>query len=233
MTVSLTALRLLAPRSPGAPAAGLRRAALVALMPRLLERHHLRDLLELLGGGPSPGSGADARQVVAATRRHRTTCLYRTLTGFALLRAAGEPVRLVVGVRVERSDVEAHAWLERDGIPVGEAGDPRLCFAEAFSYPPEGDMALTPSGKDVILTELKDGTGVLLDLRTKFYFTLNGTGVVVWKLLAAGGAPEPRTLAREIALRFDAPAPEAVEADVAALLSELAAEGLLEERTPA
>ena len=36
---------------------------------------------------------------------------------------------------------------------------------------------------DVILTEMNDGTGVLLNLKTKFYFALNTTGVFVWKEL--------------------------------------------------
>jgi len=227
MTVSLTALRILAPRSPGAPAAGLRRAALAALMPRLLEQSHMVDLLEMLDGGTSPGAGADARKVVDALRRRPTTCLYRSLAGFASLRATGEPVRLVVGVRVEKGEVMAHAWLEKNGEPVGEPADPRPRFAVAFSYPPEGDMASGPSSRDVILTEMKDGTGVLLDLRSKFYFTLNDTGVAVWKMLAQGDPAEPRGLAEKVAQRFDAPAIEAVEADVKALLEELTAEGLL------
>ena len=76
---------------------------------------------------------------------------------------------------------------------------------------------------------MKDGTGVLLDLRSKFYFTLNDTGVAVWKLIAAGEAVEARVLAERIARKFDAPSVEAVEADVKALLEELEAEGLLPE----
>jgi len=229
MSLSAAALRILAPRSPGAPAAGLRRAALVALMPRLLEQSHLVDLLEMLDGGASPEAGADARKVVDALRRRPTTCLYRSLAGFASLRGAGEPVRLLLGVRIERGEVVAHAWLEKDGEPVGEPTDPRPRFAEAFSFPPEGDMASNPSSKDVILTEMKDGTGVLLDLRSKFYFTLNATGVAVWKMLAAGEAPSARSLAERIVRDFEAPDVDVVEKDVEALLAELSAEGLLAE----
>jgi hypothetical protein len=198
----------------------------------MLENHHMVDLLEMLDGSASTGSGADARKVVDALRRRPTTCLYRSLAGFASLRAAGEPVRLVVGVRVERSEVVAHAWIEKSGEPVGEPTDPRPRFAEAFSYPPaegvaEGQMA---SNRDVILTEMKDGTGVLLDLRSKFYFTLNDTGVAVWKMLAAGESPDPLELAGKIAQKFDVPSVEAAEADVRALLAELTAEGLLGEK---
>jgi hypothetical protein len=38
---------------------------------------------------------------------------------------------------------------------------------------------------DVIVTEL-DGEAVLLNLDTKLYFSLNTTGVRIWKLLAEG-----------------------------------------------
>jgi hypothetical protein len=86
------------------------------------------------------------------------------------------------------------------------------------------------SNRDVILTEMKDGTGVLLDLRSKFYFTLNDTGVAVWKMLAAGESPDPLELAGKIAQKFDVPSVEAAEADVRALLAELTAEGLLGEK---
>jgi hypothetical protein len=80
---------------------------------------------------------------------------------------------------------------------------------------------------DVILTEIGDGTGVLLHVGTKFYFTLNATGVAVWKTLAeasAAGAPVT-TLADALHRRFE------VDADVAArdlepLLQELLAEDL-------
>ena len=38
---------------------------------------------------------------------------------------------------------------------------------------------------DVIVTEL-DGEAVLLNLETKLYFSLNATGVAIWKLLNEG-----------------------------------------------
>ena len=38
---------------------------------------------------------------------------------------------------------------------------------------------------DVIVTEL-DGEAVLLNLDTKMYFSLNATGVAIWKLLDQG-----------------------------------------------
>jgi hypothetical protein len=38
---------------------------------------------------------------------------------------------------------------------------------------------------DIIVTEL-DGEAVLLNLETKLYFSLNATGVAIWKLLDEG-----------------------------------------------
>jgi hypothetical protein len=43
---------------------------------------------------------------------------------------------------------------------------------------------VTPNS-DVIVTEL-DGEAVLLNLDTKLYFSLNATGVTIWKLLDEG-----------------------------------------------
>ena len=88
-------------------------------------------------------------------------------------------------------------------------------------------MTASHPRRDVILTEMRDGSGVLLDLRSRFYFTLNETGVAAWKLIASGEATTARALAERIARDFDAPSVEVVEADVEALLAELAAEGLL------
>jgi hypothetical protein len=85
---------------------------------------------------------------------------------------------------------------------------------------------LKPSD-DVMLTELKDGTGVLLHVGTKFYYTLNPTGVLAWKLIADGSATDAAAVASVIAARYPAADPAAVGADVAALLTELTGEGLL------
>ena len=56
-----------------------------------------------------------------------------------------------------------------------------------FAYPYERAderRAPPPPHPQVLFTEIDDGSGVLLHLDTKFYYTLNATGVVVWKALA-------------------------------------------------
>jgi hypothetical protein len=162
--------------------------------------------------------------------------LYRSLAGYARLRSAGEDVRFVIGVCLDGGDLLAHAWLERAGEPLGEPEDPRRRYAVAFAHPgrpAEEVPAVIPTTQarpspDVLLTELADGTGVLLDLKTKFYFTLNRTGVAVWKLLAAGKGmgTSSEALAEALARDFEG-TPAGVRDDVEALVRELTDEGLL------
>jgi hypothetical protein len=90
--------------------------------------------------------------------------------------------------------------------------------------PAGGAPATSP---DVVLTALADGTGVLLHLGTKFYYTLNRTGVVAWQAMAAGTPAEPDALVDVLAERFSGLERERARQDVRALLEELAAEGLL------
>jgi hypothetical protein len=80
---------------------------------------------------------------------------------------------------------------------------------------------------DVILTELQDGTGVLLHLGSKFYYALNRTGVVAWKLLSGGEARDAAGLAQALLSRFAGVAVDRARADVDALLRELEDEGLI------
>jgi predicted secreted protein len=75
-----------------------------------------------------------------------------------------------------------------------------------------------------LFTELDDGTGVLLHLETKFYFTLNPTAVVVWKSLGEGATPA--AIADRLTATFRVER-EAAERDVTALLDELLAGGLV------
>jgi hypothetical protein len=200
----------------------------------LLSRRHLGDALRLLDGERPRGGGPGRDEILGALRRWPTTCLVRTLAGYARLRAAGEDARFVIGVRPQGGDLVGHAWLECAGVPVGEPGDPRLRYAVAFVHPGapalEVPAVIPPTqprpSPDVLLTELADGTGVLLHLRTKFYYALNRTGVAVWKLLAAGRGGTPEVLSGALAEQFEGTPAEA-QVHVEALLRELQDEGLL------
>ena len=77
----------------------------------------------------------------------------------------------------------------------------------------------------VIFTPLVDATGVLLDLDSKFYFTLNRAGVAVWKALVREGGCGAQVLAEELVKDFDV-APDVARDDVDSLLRDLVNEGL-------
>jgi hypothetical protein len=77
-----------------------------------------------------------------------------------------------------------------------------------------------------IFAELGDGTGVILDLQTKAYFTLNPTGVFVWKTLSAAPT-DALDVARQLSGAFEVEPARAV-GDVEDLLRRLGAEALVE-----
>lgn len=76
-----------------------------------------------------------------------------------------------------------------------------------------------------LLTELADGTGVILHLETKFYYTLNATGVEVWKAVGAGAKTE-RDVVDRLVGEFDVDV-ETASTDVASVLAMMRAEGLV------
>jgi predicted Rdx family selenoprotein len=78
--------------------------------------------------------------------------------------------------------------------------------------------------RDVLFTQLDDGSGVLLNLGSGLYYTLNRAGVVIWKALAdAEGAAE---LVQRVRAAFEVDAAEA-EREVHRLLRELEGDGLV------
>jgi hypothetical protein len=70
----------------------------------------------------------------------RYTCLRRCVVLYHLLRRAGRPVALRIGVRKGAgSPLEAHAWLVKDGAPYLE-GDPAHSarYTEIATFPAAG-----------------------------------------------------------------------------------------------
>jgi hypothetical protein len=217
----------------------LRRGSLPALLARL-DAGAPADHAAPAGDGPRRHADALVELVARLTRPlrfWRTTCLWRSLAGYSALRAAGDDVRFLIGVRLdERGELAAHAWLERGGHPSLGAPRPEEGYRVAFAWPAdpanlprrtEARMDGVRPSDEAVLTELKDGTGVLLHLGTRHYYTLNATGVLCWKRLTDGSATTAEALAAAVSAAFpDAPA-DAVRGDVDALLAELAAEGLV------
>lgn len=76
-----------------------------------------------------------------------------------------------------------------------------------------------------LLTELADGSGVVLHLDTKFYYTLNAAGVVVWKGIAAGDR-DAKGAAQRLVAGFEVD-PETAQRDAASLVAYMLSEGLL------
>ena len=213
--------------------------ALRALLPLMVRRQPLPDLLRSLdrpGTPPRHDPTLLAARLFQPLRFWPTTCLYRALGGYALQRAAGHQVRFVLGVRTVDGQLQAHAWLERDGRAIVGALQDVRPFTVAYAWPADPAMLRRGTGgssvtgidrsDDAVLTELQDGTGVLLHLRTRFYFTHNASGVQAWKLLG-DGARDAAELARRLAAAFPGTDPAQVRADVDALLADLAREALV------
>jgi hypothetical protein len=79
--------------------------------------------------------------------------------------------------------------------------------------------------RDVLFTQLDDGSGVLLNLGSGLYYTLNRAGVVVWRALGDGEC-DVSTIAQRLCASFEVDAAEA-ECEASRLLGELRKDGLV------
>jgi len=92
-----------------------------------------------------------------------------------------------------------------------------------MSIPSEtGSRKLHPK---CLLTELEDGTGVVLNLETKFYHTLNSTAVTLWKSIERGTVSNEE-LAQALVREFQVEQAQALT-DVEVALVEFEREGFL------
>ena len=105
--------------------------ALMALALRVMPYARVRALVRRLPPAARPDVSAErcARALGRAARVvPRAGCLTRALAAECMLTRAGLPSVLTIGVRMdERRRLQAHAWIESDGIAVAGA-------AEAFDY---------------------------------------------------------------------------------------------------
>lgn len=77
--------------------------------------------------------------VVAAAARNgpfRASCLEQSIALLWLLGRRGIPARLRIGVRKQREELEAHAWVESGGVVLNDSAD----VSERYR-PFEGDLA--------------------------------------------------------------------------------------------
>ena len=82
-----------------------------------------------------------SRMVLAAARHSffSATCLERSLALWWLLARLGVATQLRIGVRKTGAKFEAHAWVERDGVAIGEPEATHLhyaAFEKEFSEEP-------------------------------------------------------------------------------------------------
>jgi hypothetical protein len=83
------------------------------------------------------------------------------------------------------------------------------------------------ANKEVVFTELKDGSAVLLHLETKYYHSLNDTGCFLWKALEENeSGTTDEELAEKLFENFDVELDKARE-DVNEFLRDLKALSLI------
>ena len=71
----------------------------------------------------------DAVNIAARYSPLRTTCLTRSLLLGWLLRRRGVTSELRIGVRLTQGMLDAHAWVECEGVPVNDRPDVKAQFA--------------------------------------------------------------------------------------------------------
>jgi len=93
--------------------------------------------------------------------------------------------------------------------------------AESF-----GEKTIMPN-PSVVFTDLEDGSAVLLDLDSKFYYSLNETGCLMWKVFEKNGSSDTGKLIEALMTEYNVEEAEAV-GDVEEFLGSLAKEGLVQ-----
>jgi hypothetical protein len=78
---------------------------------------------------------------------------------------------------------------------------------------------------EVVFTEVEGKEAVLLHLGTKMYFSLNETGVFIWRMMSDGHTPEE--VSKKLQEEYEI-TPEKANESVAALMNDLAKEKLIE-----
>jgi len=80
--------------------------------------------------------------------------------------------------------------------------------------------------KSVVFTDLDDGSGVLLHLESKFYYSLNPTASFIWRLLEEKEELSRDKILQEVMENFEVE-PEQAEKDVDEFIENLLKEGLI------
>ncbi len=81
----------------------------------------------------------------------------------------------------------------------------------------------------VLFTDLEDGTSVLLHMDSKFYFTLNESGTVIWRALMEREGATAEDLARSLAATTFSVEEETLRNDIDSMFREMVGEDILVE----
>ena len=117
-----------------------------ALLPRWFAREPLDALLDRLSLSRIPGARSDLRRLardvsraealVERTTKLPRTCLYRALSRYAVLRAAGHLPTFYMGLPRSGGGEAGHAWVEVNGAAFAEHDDVSR-FKVTYRYPPQ------------------------------------------------------------------------------------------------
>jgi len=108
---------------------------------RLIGLAPLRSWLQRCVTAPARTISAEeasrAGELVNAAARHGpfpATCLTRSLVLVWLLGRSGVRGEICLGVRMVRSKLDAHAWVERDGVPINDSPDVAHRYAPFLAW---------------------------------------------------------------------------------------------------
>lgn len=79
----------------------------------------------------------------------------------------------------------------------------------------------------VLFTDLEDGTSVLLHLDSKYYYTLNETGTIIWRTLMENEGVATTEIARSLAANVFGADENVVLADIEEMFREMVSERIL------
>ena len=80
---------------------------------------------------------------------------------------------------------------------------------------------------EVVFTKLSDGEGILLNLQTKLYYSLNSTGSFLWQLIEKNPSLSVSDLGAKLLNHYQIPQNTAIK-DTNDFIQDLTGEGLLE-----
>jgi hypothetical protein len=116
---------------------------LAARVLALQSRRPLPDLIASFDAAPSPRGALrvpPSRLVRLVDLLMRATfhdryCMKRSLLLFHFLRRWGHDARIHFGVAKRGGELTGHAWVDLDGRPFAEHGDPNRHFTRTYSFP--------------------------------------------------------------------------------------------------